>query len=237
MKTIEIQTIEGQVYEVQTDGLLVDNDGTLVETSHVISKARARAFSTYGFTPPPDDVLHGKHDADVLAIAVAAQGEEAAADLYGKWTQVCALFMEFSLENLSGGCERVALFPDVNQSTVWTHIPFAIVSNAHADWFNALAKNPRLGAFYENTAVHLPQLNVQHPIRPKPAPDLLHHAARSNRFRAPLMIGDTAADLDAACLAQCPVVIVDRLNVGQFSTQPKKGVYVVSGFQALQVRV
>lgn len=171
MRTLQVTTIEGEEHELEADGLLVDNDGTVVDTASLISVARLRAFEDHGFQAPPDEVLHGRHDSDVRQIAREHQDEGLRPLFDELWGRVCSTFSDFSLAHLRGEEGSLRLFDDVRGSELWGRLATVIVTNAGEAWFEAFKGNPDFGDFYRSTPVVMPVMNGQRIGKPKPAPD------------------------------------------------------------------
>lgn len=234
MRKLQIKTIEGEEHELEVDGLLVDNDGTVVDTAALISEARLLAFKDHGLQAPPDDVLNGRHDSDVCRIAREHQ-EESLRPLFDElWGRVCSAFSDFSLDYLRGERGRLQLFNDVRESELLDQLDTVMVTNAGEAWFKAFRDNPNFGDFYSSMPVVMPVMNGQKIGEPKPAPDLLLHAKKEYGFSRPVMIGDTRHDVSAALAAGVPAIHVHR-GSDLLCSNPSSRVYVVRGFGDIQV--
>lgn len=186
------------------DALALDLDGTLVDTAPDIAAALASALQAEGFDAFPLRRVRGwiGDGPDVLiARALAAQGRAAEPALARR------LRARFDAETLAEPLRHGRVFPGLAPvlAQLADALPLAVVTNKPTPLARAVLQAAGLLAHCHAV------LGADEPALRKPAPALLHEAAR--RLGLPsaaslLMVGDGDADLRAAAAAGAGAALV-----------------------------
>ena len=236
MKKLLINTTDCGTRSLDVDGLLLDSDGTLIRSEHVLNEARDTALRERGFAVAPHHLLQGHTFPNAMAIIEGHQSEGDRSRLVAERDTIAAQYRAICYQALEGCIPGVEIFPDVLgaiRAGFFEAVRTCIVTNAPEPWYAAILRNPTLAPFYAERPAVMPEIEGQRVGRPKPAPDLCVRARTDLDLRAPVMIGDSPLDREAALAANMPVIIVQREDGHGSSSQLEQACYVVRGFQDL----
>jgi HAD superfamily hydrolase (TIGR01509 family) len=171
--------------------VIFDCDGVLVDTEPVANRVLRDQLDAIGLAMPLDEVIRtfvGRSKADCLAIASRLMGRPLPPGFGDEWDRAFDAALERETRAIEGIVEVLRDFP----------IPYCVASNGEPDRMRLALRAAGLMPLVEGrlfTASEVP--------RPKPAPDLFLHAARS-MGEAPehsAVVEDTVTGVKAAVAA------------------------------------
>jgi len=185
--------------------VMIDLDGTLLDTAPDIAAAAERVLSVLGLPPrSPEEIRSFIGQGIPRLVARCLDGQVAAAQAEAMQAEALALFQDFYFEE-SG--RRTAVYPGVLEGLEHMRamrLRLACVTNKVARYTVPLLERMGLAAYFELV------VSGDTLARKKPDPMQLAHICSKFAIApaAALLIGDSANDALAARAAGCPVLCV-----------------------------
>ena len=197
-------------------GVLLDVDGTLVDSNDAHARAWEQAFREHGYEVPYDRLrpLIGMGGDKILPLAANLEPDSIAGQLVSDQRQ--ALFLHDHLPVLRPQRGARQLVQRLRERGV----RLAVATSAKAEEIDGLLRVAGVDDLVDEVVTNT------HAPASKPEPDILHLALE--RLRCPpgetLMIGDTPYDIEAAARAGVATI---ALRCGGFSNQDLAGAIAV----------
>lgn len=200
----------------QVFGVLLDVDGTLVDSNDAHARAWAQAFREHGYDIPYDHIrpLMGMGGDKILPRLAKLEHDSIAGELIADQRRTLFLRKELPLLVAQRGSRQLV------QRLRERGIRLAVATSAGAEEIDGLLRVAEIDDLVDEVVTH------SHASASKPEPDILRLAL--DRIQCPpaeaLMIGDTPYDIEAA--ARTGVATV-ALRCGGFSNQDLAGALAV----------